>query len=73
MQNAKQIIAQKVMKTASKHQFRGGFCHVLIKKMHTPKPCSATVCGIVTFLFRPFCEKYTKQSEPPHYQRLVLS
>ena len=25
MQNAKQIIAQKVMKTASKHQFRGGF------------------------------------------------
>ena len=48
-------------------------CHVLIKKMHTPKPCSATVCGIVTFLFRPFCEKYTKQSEPPHYQRLALS
>ena len=48
-------------------------CHVLIKKMHTPKPCSATVCGIVTFLFRPFCEKYTKQSKPPHYQRLVLS
>ncbi len=49
------------------------FCLVLIKKMQIQKPCSATVCWIVTFLFRPFCEKYTKQSEPPHYQRLVLS
>ena len=25
MQNAKQIIVEKVTKTASKHQFRGGF------------------------------------------------
>ena len=40
MQNAKQIIVEKVAKTASKHQFRGGFGRGGQNRYFQLKPCS---------------------------------
>ena len=69
MQNAKQIIAQKVMKTASKHQFRGGFCLLLPKKIQLGKPCGsmdswfyATCVFVFLRFFKPFPNPHTDKS-----------
>ena len=66
MQNAKQIIVEKVTKTASKHQFRGGFCLLLPKKIQPGKPCGSMDSGFCATCIFVFLRFFQAISEPPY-------